>query len=113
MGSDGNVTDKDGKRDIEKGFGHIHALFLLSSARRWQQGGLSAMEWARSSRRRVFKVQRDCERSRVQDELVVAAYELAVPLVRRRLSAAKARSASCNSHHSASQSPVVLEGVSA
>jgi hypothetical protein len=31
------------------------------------------MEWARSSRRRVFKVQRACERSRVQGELMVAA----------------------------------------
>ena len=71
------------------------------------------MEWARSSRRRVFKVQRACERSRVQDELLVAAYELAAPLVRRRLSAAKARSASCYSGSNASQSSIALEGVSA
>jgi len=71
------------------------------------------MEWAMSSRRRVFKVERTCERSRVQDELMVAAYELAAPLVRGRLSAPKARSSSCYSGHSANQSPVSLEGVSA
>jgi hypothetical protein len=71
------------------------------------------MEWARSSRRRVFKVQRACERSRVHDELMVAAYELAAPLARRHLSAPDVRSASCYSRHRANQSPVAREGVRA
>jgi hypothetical protein len=71
------------------------------------------MEWARSSRRRVFKVQRSCERSRIQEELMVAAYELAAPLLRRRLSAPEAQPGNDYGHPSTRQLPVALGGISA
>jgi hypothetical protein len=71
------------------------------------------MEWARSSRRRAFTVQRASERSRIQHELIVAAYELAAPLVRGRLSAPNARAANCDRPHNTRQSADALEGVRA
>jgi hypothetical protein len=71
------------------------------------------MERARSSRRRVFKVQRACERSRVHDELMVVAYELAAPLVRRRLSVPEEHSVIGYGHPSTPQSPLALGGISA
>ncbi len=71
------------------------------------------MESAKSSRHRVFTVQRVCERSRVQAELIVAAYELAAPRVRRRLSAPGAQSGPVNAHPRTSPSPVALGGIRA
>jgi hypothetical protein len=71
------------------------------------------MERARSSRRRIPKIQRACERSRLHDELVIAAYELAAPMVRKRLSPPEAYSRSGCEHRSARERTVALGGISA
>jgi hypothetical protein len=71
------------------------------------------MEWARSHRSRFLAVQRACERSRVQDQLMVAAYELAAPLVRRRLPAPEAERVTCSAHQETNQLHVALGGMSA
>ena len=71
------------------------------------------MERARSSRRRILKIQRACERSRLHGELVIAAYELAAPMVRKRLSSPEAHSRSGCEHRSAREHTVALGGISA
>ena len=71
------------------------------------------MEWATSSRRRIFTVQRACERSRVHQELMVAAYGLAAPQVRRRLSAPEAQPGNSYGHPSTHLSRVAVGGISA
>jgi hypothetical protein len=71
------------------------------------------MERARSSRRRILKIQRACERSRLHSELVIAAYELAAPMVRKRLSPPDAHLESGRGHGSERKSPVALGGISA
>ena len=71
------------------------------------------MERARSSRRRILGVQRTYERSRLHGELVIAAYELAAPMVRKRLSPPEAHSRSGCEHRSARERTVALGGISA
>jgi hypothetical protein len=71
------------------------------------------MEWARSSRRRILRIQRACERSRIHGELVIAAYELAAPMMRKQLSPPEAYSRSGCGHRSACECPVALGGISA
>jgi hypothetical protein len=71
------------------------------------------MERARSSRRGTLKIQRACERSRLHGELVIAAYELAAPMVRKRLSPPEVHSRSGCEHRSARERTVALGGISA
>ncbi len=49
------------------------------------------MERARARTKRAVQVQRSFERSRLEDDLVAAAYELAVPVPRRSRSFAQQR----------------------
>jgi hypothetical protein len=71
------------------------------------------MEWARSSRRRVLRVERACERSRLHGELVIAAYELAAPMVRKQLSPPEAHSRSGCQLRSGRECTAALGGISA
>jgi hypothetical protein len=71
------------------------------------------MESARSSRSRTLRIQRACERSRLHDELVATAYELAVPMARRRLSSPEGHSRSGCGDRSTRECPVAVGGISA
>jgi hypothetical protein len=71
------------------------------------------MERARSSRRPILRIQRACERSRLHDELVIAAYELAAPTIRKRLSPPEAHSRGGCGHRSTRECPVAVGGISA
>jgi hypothetical protein len=71
------------------------------------------MEWARSSRSRIPRIQRACEHSRLHSELLIAAYELAAPMLRRRLSPPENHSRSGCGRRGARECPVVVGGISA
>ena len=70
-------------------FGHHmgHATRRTSDGLRCLSSGCSgkevAMDRAHARTKRLLHVQRGCERSRLEDDLVAAAYELAVPILRR------------------------------
>jgi hypothetical protein len=49
------------------------------------------MERARARTKRTVRLQRDFERSRLEDDLVATAYEVAVPVQRRPLSSTRRR----------------------
>ena len=56
------------------------------------------MERARARTKRPLHVQRGCERSRLEDDLVATAYELAVPSLRGSRSAPRCRAPNTSSH---------------
>jgi hypothetical protein len=56
------------------------------------------MEQTRVRTQRPLPVQRVCERSRLEDNLVAAAYELAAPVLRRSRSTSRRRSTNSSPH---------------
>ncbi len=68
------------------------------------------MERARARTKRALHLQRDFERSRLEDELVAAAYEMAVPVQRRCRSTAKRPATNAPQTH---QPPPMAGGYSA
>ena len=51
------------------------------------------MASAKNRTRKLLNIERCCEHSRLQGQLIAAAYELVTPLIRRRLPAPTARPA--------------------
>ena len=68
------------------------------------------MEWARSRRGTILIVERGYESSRVQEQLMAAAYELAAPQLRRRLSPLSAKQDFADGCLEISQPSHVIQG---